>query len=265
MIKKIIIISAWIILLTGLGILLGFVEKENQSQVCNKLDILVKYNSNDYFITADDINTFLIAKGFKVKGASLSTIDEGKIETALLTIPYVENADVFTTIDGNTEISIIQKRAIVKVYNKYGQQFYIDDKGKLMPSSDKYTARLPVANGYISDMYNPFIKLDVSDSSNADSLIMTKSIYKIFRIAQFLDKDDFWKAMVEEIFINSKGDIELFTKIGEQTVIFGNIDNMDEKFDNLLVFYKQGLNKVGWKKYKTINLKYKNQVVCSKI
>jgi len=253
MIKKIIIISSWLILLTGLGILLGFVEKENQSQTCNKLDILIKYNSNDYFITADDINTFLAVKGFKIKGAPLSNIDEGKIEIALQTIPYVENADIF------------QKRAIVKVYNKYGQQFYIDNKGKLMPSSDKYTAHLPVANGYINDLYNPFTKLEVSDSASADTVIMATSIYKIFRIAQFLDKDDFWKAMVEEIFINSKSDIELFTKIGEQTVIIGNIDNMEEKFENLLVFYKQELNKIGWRKYKTINLKYKNQVVCSKI
>ncbi len=226
---------------------------------------MIKYNSNDYFITADDINIFLAAKGFKVKGASLSDIDEGKIEVALRTIPYIENVDVFIAIDGNAEINIVQKKAIVKVYNKYGQQFYIDDKGKLMPSSDKYTARLPIANGYINDIYSPFTKLDVCDSATADSLIMTTSIYKIFRIAQFLEKDDFWKAMVEEIFTNSKGDIELFTKIGEQTVIFGNIDNMEEKFENLLVFYKKELNKIGWIKYKTINLKYKNQVVCSKI
>jgi cell division protein FtsQ len=94
---------------------------------------------------------------------------------------------------------------------------------------------------------------------------MKTSIYKIFRMVQFINKNNFWKAMIEEIFINKKGEIELFTKIGEQTVIFGDIDNMKEKFDNLFIFYKQGLNKVGWTKYKTLNLKYKNQIVCSKI
>jgi cell division protein FtsQ len=32
----------------------------------------------------------------------------------------------------------------------------------------------------------------------------------------------------------------------------------------LMTFYKEGLNKVGWNAYLTINLKYKNQIVCTK-
>ena len=73
-----------------------------------------------------------------------------------------------------------------------------------MPTSNKYTASLIVANGYIKDFYNPFMKLDVSDSSSADTITMKTSIYKIFRIAQFISKDNFWKAMIEEIFINQQ-------------------------------------------------------------
>jgi len=134
-----------------------------------------------------------------------------------------------------------------------------------MPPSDNYTARLLVANGDIPDIYNPQTALDVSDTASADTLVMAKPLYKVYRLTQYILKDEFWKAMIEEIFVNSNGDIELFTKVGDQTVIFGDIDNMSEKFAKLLVFYKRELNKIGWTKYKTINLKYKNQVVCSKI
>jgi len=265
MLKKILIISVWIILIAGLGVLLGFAEKEHQTTLCQKCDIFIKYNGDDYFLTVDDVNVFFVSKGIKIKGAPLSDINAGDIEDAIYTIPYVENADVCMTIEGDVEINIVQKRPIVKVYNQYGKDFYIDDKGGLMPPSDNYTARLLIANGCIPDYYNPFTKLNVTDSLSKDTLVMNTACYKIFRMAQYINKDDFWRAMIEEIYINSKGDIEMFTKIGEQSVIFGDIDNMDEKFNNLLVFYKQGLNKVGWSKYKTINLKYKNQVVCSKI
>jgi cell division protein FtsQ len=265
MMKKLLIILVWIILIAGLGVVLGFAEKEHQSTLCGKCDIFIKYNSDDYFLTVDDVNNYFAGKGIKIKGAPLSDINTGDIEAAVYSIPYVEKVDASMTISGDVEIDIIQKRPIVKVYNKYGKDFYIDDKGGLMPSSDNYTARLLIANGYIGDYYNPYTSLNVTDSLGKDTLVMQTAIYKIYRMAQYISNDTFWKAMIEELFINDKGDIEMFTKIGEQSVIFGDIDNMDEKFDNLLIFYKQGLNKVGWSKYKTINLKYKNQVVCSKI
>jgi cell division protein FtsQ len=264
-IKKILFIIVWVVLVAGLFVMLGFVNKQHQSETCNKFDIFIKYNSNDYFITNDDVQAFLAQKGIKIKGAQLNDINVGNIEALLYTIPCIKKADVFVSILGDVQINILQRKPIVKVFNKYGQSFYIDDEGMMMQASDKYSARLIVANGFIRDFYNPLTKLDISDSTSADTVTMKTSIYKVYRLIQFISTDDFWKAMVEEIFINNKGEIELYTKIGSQTVIFGGIDNMEEKFSNLLVFYKQWLNKVGWEKYKTINLKYKNQVVCSKI
>jgi cell division protein FtsQ len=32
----------------------------------------------------------------------------------------------------------------------------------------------------------------------------------------------------------------------------------------LKIFYKEGIAKVGWEKYKSIDLRYMNQVVCEK-
>jgi len=251
--------------LAGLIVLMGFVEKQHQELTCTNLDILIKYKSDDYFFVTNDINVFLKQKGYKIKGSTLSNIDAGEIENALYTNPYIEKADVCISIDGNVKIRITHKKPIAKVFNKYNKSFYIDEKGSLMPSSDNYTARLLVANGFINDFYNPYTKLNITGSISADSTIKKTSIYKVFKTAEFINKNDFWKAMIEEIFVNKNGEIELFTKTGDQTIIFGDINNMKEKFDNLYVFYKQILNKIGWKKYKTINLKYKNQIVCSKI
>jgi cell division protein FtsQ len=47
--------------------------------------------------------------------------------------------------------------------------------------------------------------------------------------------------------------------------VFGEAKDFEEKFEKLKTFYTEGLNKTdGWNKYSTINIKYKNQVVCTK-
>ena len=59
--------------------------------------------------------------------------------------------------------------------------------------------------------------------------------------------------------------IELFPAIGNQKIVFGNAKDVAEKFNKLKLFYTEGLNKSdSWTKYSSINLKYKNLVVCTK-
>lgn len=264
MIKKIIILFIWVVLLAGLGVYIAFTEKQHKTVLCDILSIQIKYNGVDTFLVQDDILEHLSKNGFKIKGEPLSAISAGDIESSLYTIPYVGKADVYVTIEGDVKINITQRRPIVKIFNKNNKCYYIDDKGVLLPQSDKYTARLLVANGEISNYYLPNYKLKQEDSLHPDSAIINTALYKVFMMAQFIDRDTFWKPMIEEIYVNDKNELELFTKIGDATVIFGDIDQMREKFSKLFVFFKEGLNKFGWGKYKKINLKYKNQVVCSK-
>ena len=52
--------------------------------------------------------------------------------------------------------------------------------------------------------------------------------------------------------------------VGNHLVKLGNGENIDEKFQRLMVFYKQVLSKTGFDKYKVIDVQYKGQVVASK-
>ena len=90
-------------------------------------------------------------------------------------------------------------------------------------------------------------------------------MYRIYKLAQFIARDTFFNAQIEQIYLNSDNDFELIPLIGKHVIIFGDAGNMEEKFGNLLVFYKQGLAVQGWEKYDTINLKYHNQVVATNV
>lgn len=262
--KKFLIIFFWVLLVAGLAVLLGFLGNKHDARLCGVVDVQIKYKSDDCFLTAGDVEKFLLLKRIKIKGAMLGEIDSDVIENVLLENPFIERADVHVEVNGDVRISVIQRKPLARVINKFDQSFYIDDTGRLMPLNPDYSARVVVANGMIGEFYKPSVNLNVTDSASADTVVMKTALYKIFRMAEYVNSSDFWRAETEEIFIGNNGDIELYCKVGDFKVIFGDIDDMQRKFENLFYFFKYGLNKIGWKKYKTVNVKYTNQVVCTK-
>ena len=46
--------------------------------------------------------------------------------------------------------------------------------------------------------------------------------------------------------------------------LFARLDDVERKFDKLLRFYRSGLSSIGWSEYRTIDIRYNDQVVCKK-
>ena len=98
----------------------------------------------------------------------------------------------------------------------------------------------------------------------ADSIYYDSLLTNLYRLAMYITHDKFLKAQIDQIYVNESGEFELVPRVGNQLIILGSADDLEAKFKKLFAFYKYGLNKIGWNKYNTINLKYKNQVLCSK-
>jgi cell division protein FtsQ len=81
-------------------------------------------------------------------------------------------------------------------------------------------------------------------------------------LGSFLENDPFWNAQIEQIYIDSSGDIILSPRVGDHKIIFGDLKDMGTKFNKLYTFYKNIVPEEGWEKYSTVNLKYKDQIVC---
>lgn len=91
---------------------------------------------------------------------------------------------------------------------------------------------------------------------------------KLLNFVVLVEKDDFWRSEIVQIVV-TKGpggapEIELVPRTGSHTVIFGSPDDAEEKFAKLLTFYRRGLRNIGWEAYRTIDVRYKEQVVCTK-
>lgn len=79
---------------------------------------------------------------------------------------------------------------------------------------------------------------------------------------KYVAKDEFLAALIDQAFVeqDSIGDIVLIPKIGREKLIFGDASDIKDKFDNLKIFYRDGMQKLGWSRYKSLNLKYSHQV-----
>jgi cell division protein FtsQ len=261
--KQVGLVSAWCFSIAGLFVTLGFVEEEKSAVKCNTININISDENGNEFIKRNDILDLLNSKGKQPIGKQMHDINIAMLEKLVNSNPYVANAEVFSTINGELNIDIYQRNPVIRIINNKDEHFYIDDRGEFMPVSSNYTAPVIVANGFISDTYTER-KVKLIDKNVLDTMTIKPVINELFEMAQFIRNDQFWNAQIEQIYINEQSEIELIPRVGNQRIIFGDASSLEEKFTKLMIFYKEGLNKTGWNNYTVINLKFTNQVVCTK-
>ena len=249
--KGILISFVWLLCLSGLVILMSFIEGKKSAQVCK--DVKVILPGKDNFIERFEIDRILMSSGGQLVGRKLKDINIHKLENSLKSNPFIEFAKVYADMDGIVHVEVRQRIPLLRVINRANVQFYIDEKGNKMPLSENFTANVLVANGLIDEDF----------SGKVDSL-STKLAKDLYRMALFIKSDTLWNNQIEQLYVDVKGDIELTPRVGNHEIILGDADSLQTKFKNLLIFYKKAMPKVGWDTYKTINLKYANQVVCVK-
>lgn len=262
--KRILIISAWTILAVAIIFLTGFAIHRHDNRTATAIDIDVE-ESEHFFVSEDDVKTILVRNGFAVSNQVISQIDIPTIEQVVLADPSVEGCEACITVDGKVVIRVKQRRPIAHFVNLAGESFYIDDRGKLMPAAENYTAPVMIVNGYFADSYNTMKDIDFN-AINADSALKTSTpLDDAWHIVRFIDADSFLRAQMVQLYLTADKDFELIPRVGDHKIIFGHADGIEGKFRKLNLFYVYGLGKTGrWSEYASIDLRYQNQIVCTK-
>lgn len=215
-----------------------------------------RYSNNtcvDYRINLADENTSLITRGEiillmesindSIVGTTIAELPIYEIERKIESLNDVQNAEVYINMEGMLHIDVIQKKAIVRVSPKIGNDFYMDAQGSIFALSNNYTKHLLVASGNIQD---------------------TADYITVLNLAKQISSDSLWSSQIMQIYIKENKEIELVPRVGNHKILFGDISDVEEKLRRLYLFYKKGVNQVGWNDYEEINLKFKNQIVCVK-
>jgi cell division protein FtsQ len=249
--KAIFKVFAWLTCLAGVVVLMSFIGVKKHTVKCAKIEILIP--GADNFIEIEEIDAILKQNQGDLIGRNLEGINLHDIEKSIAANPYIGFVKVYADMNGTVFIEVKQRQPILRILNAGGQDYYVDSDGLKMPVSPNFTANVLVASGNILEGFN----------GRVDTL-MTGIAKDLYKTAAFVKRDTLWDAQIEQLFVNDKNDIEMIPRVGNQRIILGNAKDIDTKMENLLAFYKQAMPKVGWNAYRSINLKYINQIVCEK-
>lgn len=252
----------WVLTSVYLLLIAGFVSNRHDSQLCNEIKINIEDSLHAGFLSQSEVLRILDSRDIKYLGEPIVSVDLSGLEEVILSNQIVKKCKAYTGTNGILYIDINQREPFVRIIDGRGKGYYIDIEGNILSLSPQFTPHVLIVNGYIK---TPFT---VGDAVNVNSLgegKPEKLIKGIYDLSQYIFHHELWKSQFVQIYVTKKGEIELIPRIGPHLIILGDIDDYEEKLEKLEIFYREGLNTLGWNQYVKINLKYKDQVVCTKI
>lgn len=241
MIKKI----NWFDVLLGLvivlmGSLLFFANARNSARYIEKIDVKL-LSSNNHFITQDMVEKLIVQTFPRDSKIINNDLNLKAIEGKLNKNAMIEHSDVYVDVDGKLHAEVTQKTAIARVINN-NQSYYLDNKGNKMPLSNQFSAHVPIVFGQIKDK---------------NKEVFAKILNEIYT-------DDFLKTTITAVQINVDQSLNFTVRDYDYIVEFGHMKDVQRKFDNYKAFvhYSKNDTLIGY--YKNVNLRFTEQVVCTK-
>ena len=220
-----------------MAFLYGFSNKRNEEKSIQNIVVQFEAGSND-FLSQSMVNKLLIQNNTSVQNQAKSVIDLYQLENKVLSNPYVEEATLFITVDGILNSTIKQRTPIARVLTS-GASYYLDLQGVKVPLSKKYSARVPLVTGVKHD----------------------KDLTEIYQLLKLIIADDFLKKEIVGIHKTDSDEYIFAVRSGDYKVEFGRYQQVENKFRKLKAFYNKTFLDKTINNYKTINIKYRNQVV----
>lgn len=227
-------------LIVSLSFLYSFSSKRNSNKKVK--EIIVEFEKGDNsFLTHSMVDKLLIQNNETVKNQAKSVLDLYGLENKVLRNPYVESVSVFLTIEGMLQSTVKQRTPVARIITK-DDSYYVDKQGVKIPLSDNYSARVLLVSGVRND----------------------KNIKEILPLIDVILNDNFLQKEVVGVQKYDNNEFEFSVRSGNYKIDFGELDNIDVKFKKLKAFYNKTFEDKTIQNYKTITVKYHNQVVCTK-
>lgn len=224
--------------------LYSFTAQRNEHRKLKKSEVVFERQNGEEiypYIRPETVNKLLIENKTDAAAIQKVALDLNKLEKSVNKNEMIEKSEVFVSIDGVLKAVVKQKTPIARVFANEGS-FYIDYQGSTMPLSDEYTARVPIVSGEIN-------------GQNRDDLN---------KLLRFVYDDAFLKKNIIGIQILPSGSLKMLSRDFNYTIEFGKTINVERKFNNYKAFYQKAVLDSSLYHYKNINLKFTQQVVCTK-
>ena len=220
--------------------LFSFTTKRNEERKLRK-SVVFFLNNSSPFVEETMVNKLLIENKSQAQSIRKVGVDLSKIEKSINSNPMIERSEVFVSIDGVLKAVVKQKTPIGRIF-KGNTSYYIDYKGGIMPLSENFTARVPLVLGEISQ----------------------KNEEDLSKLLRFVYDDEFLKKNIIGVQIMRNGALKMQNRNFDYEIEFGNTQDFEQKFNNYKAFYQKAVLDSSLYNYKKIDLRFSQQVVCTK-
>lgn len=209
---------------------------------CQDVVVQVDEEGGVRFLNKEMIADMLLEKQDSLQGKRYEDINIYLLEEFLNAHPNIDKAELYLTIKGELCVDVKQRKPLVRVF-ELDESYYLDSNFDRFSLSNVFSAR--VLQVYWSE---------ITEARKESLRLLMKRI----------ESDAFLKAQITAVEFDENDDLMVYPRMGNHKIILGSSKDLDSKFEKLKVFYSQGLEKVGWDRYSHINLKFENQIVCTK-
>lgn len=261
MIKRILSLIVWFVSAAALLVLLGFAREAYHNSTVGDIQVHIVRAEAKGFIAETEVLQLLNEISDSVVGQSVKQLKMEQLSGELKQNPWAQKSNLRAGLDGVLRVHLYERQAILRVYNQRNQSVYVDQTGAIFHTSRNFTPRVQIASGHI---HFPALR-EHQTAHIHDSIYRETRMHELFILAKALQQDDFLHALIDQIYVNSLGEYELSPKLGRAYILLGELDRLHEKLNILQRYYRQSAYDPGMLDYRSINLKYRNQIVCTKI
>lgn len=236
--------------------------------VCDSTDIGI--------VRPADVRRWITDAGLDPTGLPIDSVDLSAITRLIAGSSFVK--DVHTSVDlaGRVTVTVSQRKPVMRVVTEPDYNFYYTEDGWIVPAGRRTAHYVPVVTGrfglpFDRNYAGPLERTDNGEKKSDGNYLF---LYKLINFVEYIYENDFWNAQIVQINVipgsrrpdGSPGEpeVEFIPRVGDHTILLGTLDDCPAKLAKLLRFYRKAMPVEGWDKWNYIDLRFEDQVVCSK-
>ena len=232
----------FLVFFAGMGTLLYFSAQKRHEISCSELS--VKIAGGEKLVTEDEIRAYINRAYGTCRGVRIDSLGLDRIERLVCSRDEVAGCEAWVTDDGILHVEVYGRTPVLR-FNRNGEGYYVDAEGYIFPLGEEYEFPVPVID---SDLKRGF-----------DSRWLQQTI----ELVSFFSQSPKLKDRIIGYEVADDGDF--IVKSENTDFIWGDFSSKEDKLLKLEKYYGRILPKCeADQPYKTVNLKYKGQIICRK-
>ena len=253
MVKKILSILLWVVTAAALIALFVFARESYLTTPLKSIQLLPSADTGFVRKTAlhDELDRICGTK-------DIGTVNMVAVHQVMEDNSWIESSACYIDLNGTLNVSFKEYEPWCRVFGKNGHSVYVTRHGVVVPTCALYTPYVLVASGNF-ELRSDSVTYQLNDTLGSDV-----NLLNALHWCDAIERNSFVSQCVGQLYCNNKNQFELTVKGFDGRVIVGDTCDAADKLKRLEIFMKQRVDSPEIQTLKSINLSYKNQIVCTK-